>query len=110
MVTHGSKVVRGLGPDRRSVLDFHLWDGGTVELTRIQVIKGVVQADGRRMHVHAATHCWIRETYIREELIGRRVRVYGTDNELSSEVLGPLITAGIFAVQVFNADGTVSPL
>lgn len=115
-VTHGTKFVRGVTPIRmhqnldgsfsvrRDVVDFPLWDGGQVVLTKIQVIKGVVEANGRKMTVRAASHCWMREAYIHEGQIGYRVRVYGTENELTSEVLGPLLTAGSFAVLVLDGD------
>lgn len=115
-VTHGTKFVSGVAPlrmhqnldgsfsVRRDVVDFPLWDGGQVVLTKIQVIKGVVEANSRQMTVRAASHCWMREAYIHEGQIGYRVRVYGTENELTSEVLGPLLTAGSFAVLVLDGD------
>lgn len=117
-VTQGTRIEGALGPykailDRdnsvigvhREVVQVELWDGGQVVLTKIQVLKGLAPAAGRQMTVRGASHCWRAEARIPEGQVGRRVRVYGTDNELNSGVLSAQITPGIFAATALDELG-----
>lgn len=117
-VVHGTKQIGALGPRRivpnadgtfsvrQYVEEVTLWDGGQVVLTRIQVLKGMAPATKRQMTVQAATHCWLQQARIPEGQVGRRIRVYGTDNEwTTSTVISNQITPGIFAATALDVRG-----
>ena len=117
-VVHGTKQMGELRPRRivdnadgtfsvrQDVAQVTLWDGGQVVLTRIQVLKGMAPATKRQMTVQAATHCWLQQARIPEGQVGRRIRVYGTDNEwTTSTVSSAQTTPGIFAATALDARG-----
>lgn len=118
-VRQGSMPMSELGPfvietgadgaprAHRPVVTIQVWDGGQVLLKDIVILKGVVPASRRELLVRGAVFCWMRDAYIPDYHVDRRVRVYGTDNEMTSDVVNAQLRPGIFAAIRFDAQGEV---
>ncbi|MGB4062679.1 MAG: hypothetical protein WBK19_02515 [Azonexus sp.] len=76
-VTHGSvPYTTHFGPE---VVSTRIWDGGSVVLTNVIVVKGSYPVVDESAVLQGASHCWENLARIPEKYSGQIIRAYGTN-------------------------------
>jgi hypothetical protein len=73
------------------------WNIGTVELADATISKGTFRVAGGKASLHGASQCWLEETRVPAQSLGKRIRGYGLSGEKGLPIC---VSPGVFAVEL----------